>query len=115
MAVGDKAKNRFHIKIMNEELLVVGDISDEYVNKLVEHINIIGEDIASAYPRLPRKRIMGLALMNITDEYYKLKEDYQKKIEELNMLKEESGLLKKRFSKLQQDYDELLKLLEEAE
>lgn len=115
MAVGDKAKNKYYVKILDEELLVVGNVSDEYVNKLAEHINLIGEDIARAYPRLSRQRIMGLALMNIADEYYKLKNIYNKKIEDLKLLQEENRLLKEKFSKLRQEYDELVTLLEEAD
>jgi cell division protein ZapA len=115
MAVGDKAKNKYYVKILDEELLVVGNVSDEYVNKLAEHINLIGEDIARAYPRLSRQRIMGLALMNIADEYYKLKDVYNKKIEDLKLLQEENRLLKEKFSKLRQEYDELVTLLEEAD
>jgi len=95
--------------------LVVGNVSDEYVNKLAEHINLIGEDIARAYPRLSRQRIMGLALMNIADEYYKLKDVYNKKIEDLKLLQEENRLLKEKFSKLRQEYNELVTLLEEAD
>lgn len=115
MAVGDKAKNKYYVKILDEELLVVGNVSDEYVNKLTEHINLIGEDIARAYPRLSRQRIMGLALMNIADEYYKLKDVYNKKIEDLKLLQEENRLLKEKFSKLRQEYDGLVTLLEEAD
>ncbi len=115
MAAGDKAKNKCYVKILGEELLVVGNISDEYVNKLAEHINLVGEDIARAYPRLSRQRIMGLALMNIADEYYKLKDVYNKKIEDLNLLQEENRLLKEKFSKLRQEYDELVSLIEEAD
>ncbi len=115
MAGGDKAKSRVYVKILEEELLVVGNVSDKYINKLADHINIIGEDIARTYPRLSRQRTMGLALMNIADEYYKLKDVYNKKIDDLKLLQEENKLLKEKFSNLRKEYDELLKLLEEAD
>ncbi|MFW6264635.1 MAG: cell division protein ZapA [Bacillota bacterium] len=115
MAVEDKQKNRYSIKIMGEELVIVGKLSDDYVSKLSEHINIIGEEIARAYPRLSRQRILGLTVMNITDEYYKLKNVYNKKIEDLKMVEKENQLLREKYKELKKDYEELLALIEEGD
>jgi cell division protein ZapA len=78
MTVEDKRKHRYSIKIMGEELVVVGDISDEYVKKLAAYVNNIGNDILKTYPRLPRQRIMGLIVMNLADEYFKLRNEHIK-------------------------------------
>ncbi|MEJ6950017.1 cell division protein ZapA [Natronospora cellulosivora (SeqCode)] len=113
MAIEDKHNNRFSIKIMGEELVVVGNLSDDYVNRLSEHINLIGDEISRAYPRLSRQRIIALTIMNITDEYYKLKSVYNKKLEDLKMAEKENLLLKEKYKEIKKDYEELLKLIEE--
>lgn len=115
MAVKDKHKNKYHVKVLGEKLVVVGELSDEYVNKLANHINVIGNEISRAYPRLSRQRILGLAIMNITDEYYKLKDVYNKKIEDLKTVEEENRALREKYDELKNDYEELLSLLEEVD
>lgn len=116
MAVEDKhKKNRFSVKILGEELVVVGDISEKYVSKLVEYINQVGEDITRAYPRLPRRRILGLTMINIADEYFKLKENYNKDMKLCEKLKDENRLLQEQMSSLRKEYKELLALLEEVD
>lgn len=115
MAVEDKHKNKYNIKILGEELLVVGNLSDQYVEKLSNHINVIGEEISRAYPRLSRQRILSLAIMNITDEYYKLKDVYNKKVEDLEELEDENSALREKYNELKKDYEELLSLLEEVD
>ncbi len=113
MAIEDKHKNRFTIKILGEEMVIVGNLSDDYVNNLSNHINLIGEEILRAYPRLSRQRILGLAIMNITDEYYKLKDLYNNKIEDLKLAEIENKNLREKYKEMNKEYDELLSLLEE--
>lgn len=115
MAVEDKYKNKFNVKIMGEELVVVGDISDDYINKLANYINDIGEDITKAYPRLPRQRILGLIIINIADEYFKLKRRYEQKLKDIKLLEGDNKILKEKFNKLRKEYQELLALLEEVD
>lgn len=113
MAIEDKHKNRFTIKILGEELIIVGDLSEEYVNTLSDHINIIGEEISRAYPRLSRQRILGLTIMNISDEYYKLKSVYNKNMDKMKLLDKENRSLREKYKKIKKEYDELISLLEE--
>ena len=113
MAVKDKHKNRFTIKILGEEMVIVGDLSDEYVTDLSKHINLIGEEISRAYPRLSRQRILSLTIMNIADEYYKLKDVYKKKMEEMKMIEKENRELGEKYKEIKKEYEELLNLLEE--
>ncbi|MFP4662025.1 MAG: cell division protein ZapA [Halanaerobiales bacterium] len=115
MAMKDKHKNRFTIKILGEEMVIVGDLSDEYVNGLSNHINIIGEEISRAYPRLSRQRILGLTIMNIADEYYKLKKVYERKMADLKIAEKENRNLREKYKELKKEYEELLTLLEEDE
>ena len=113
MALEDKRKKRFRVRILGHEMVIVGDFSEEYVNHLSNHINLIGEEISRAYPRLSHQRIMNLVVMNITDEYYKLKNVYNNKMRELKELEREYQLLKEKYEEIKRDYDELLELLEE--
>ncbi len=113
MAIEDKHKNRFNIKILGEEMVIIGNLSDDYVNNLANHINLIGEEILRAYPRLSRQRILGLAIMNIADEYYKLKDLYKKKMQDLKLVEVENKNLREKYKEMKQEYDELLSLLEE--
>ncbi len=111
MAVEDK----FKIKIMGEELVVTGDISEKYVSKLASYVNNVAEDITRAYPRLPRRRILGLAIVNIADDYFKLKKNYKEDMAFCEKLKEENRMLQKRMGKLHKENEELLNLLEEVD
>ena len=113
MAIEDKHKNRFKINILGQEMLIVGNLSEDYVNNLSKHINLIGEEISRVYPCLSHQRIMGLVIMNITDEYYKLKNVYNNKMEEFKLLEKENKLLREKYEEIKNDYDELISLLEE--
>lgn len=113
MEVEGKHKNRFTIKILGEEMVIVGELSDKYVNELSKHINIIGEEISRAYPRLSRQRILSLTIMNIADEYYKLKDVYKKKMEDMKKIENNNKNLREKYKEIKQEYEELLNLLEE--
>jgi len=113
MAIKDKHNNRFTIKILGEEMVIIGDLSDDYVNNLSDHINLIGEEISRAYPRLSRQRILGLTIMNIADEYYKLKDVYNKKMQDLKLAEVENKNLREKYKEMKEEYEELLTLLEE--
>ncbi|MCG8512799.1 MAG: cell division protein ZapA [Halanaerobiales bacterium] len=116
MVIEDKYKpekrNKFSIKILGEELIIVGDISDKYVKALTSHINRIGKDLNQAYPHLPRQRLLGLTMVNIADGYFKLNDDYIQQQKDLEMLKRENQKMREEYYKLQGDYKELLELLE---
>ncbi len=96
-----KIKNKYTINILGEELLVTGDKSEKYFTKLESYINEIGIEIVQAYPRLPRRKITSLALINLADEYYKLRAEYLDKLKELKSLRKEN--------------EEIMALLEEVE
>lgn len=102
------AKQKFSVNILGDDLVVSGDISEEYVQKLARYINRMGKEILNTYPRLPRRYLLGLTMINITDEYYKLQNKHQQ-------LKQEYGELKKKLKSLQQDNQELSLLLEEVD
>ncbi len=79
MAEEDKHNNnkkKYKIKIMGEELVVNGKISEDYIQELAKYINKTGEEILDAYPRLPRRYLLSLILVNITDELFKMRNKY---------------------------------------
>jgi cell division protein ZapA len=108
-------KRKYSVKILGEEQTVVGEVSHEYVNKLANYINEVGSEITDAYPRLPRRRLLGLTLINMADEFYKLKNDYLKKARELRKLKEENEELKKKIKEIKKENNEVMSLLEEVD
>ena len=119
----DKLNNKKHtVKILGEELTITGKISKKYVNKLVSYINQVGNEINQAYPNLPRRRLINLALINITHKFFEL-EDKQNEIKlekkeikkENKQLEKENKQLKEQLESLKQDYEELSVLLEEVD
>ena len=117
MTNGDKynKKKKYKVNILGEELTVIGDISQEYIEKISNFINKVGNDINSAYPCLPRRKLLGLAAVNIADELFKLKKNSVQMKKENRQLKKENENLRNKFDSLQKDYRELSVLLEEVD
>jgi len=116
-------KNKYSVEVLGQELTVIGEnISEDYVKKLAFYINEIGEEIDQAYPQLPRRRILGLTLINITDDFYKNREKLKNLVQENKKLKNENKKLKNKNEKLKseieslkEEYEELSILLEEVD
>ncbi|MFO7814785.1 MAG: cell division protein ZapA [Halanaerobiales bacterium] len=110
-----KELNKVSIRILEEDLVVKGKVSEKYVKKLAEHINNIGQEIQETYPRLPRRTLLGLTMVNIADEYFKMKSELQEMKKENKDLREVRDKLIKDNNTLKRDNRELNKLLEEEE
>lgn len=122
-------KEKFSVKILGEEQLIVGDVSEEYVKELADYINSVGTEIIRAYPSLPRRRLLGLTMINMADEFYKLREEYYEKNDKIKDLKSKNYDLKEEIENLQkklkrkekelketkEENEELLTLLEEVD
>lgn len=115
-------KKKFSVKILGEEQLIVGDVSQDYVKDLAEYINSVGNEITRVYPRLPRRRLLGLTMVNMADEFFKLRDDYYEKIDKIKELKsknydlqDELESLKEEFEEIKEENNELLTLLEEVD
>ncbi|ACL69322.1 cell division protein ZapA [Halothermothrix orenii] len=119
MPTGDKSSKgkakKYKVNVLGEEMTVVADVTEEYIDKLIEYINDIGEAITRAYPGLPRRRITGLTLINMADEYYKLKKVYRDRIKEINNLREENKKLQNKINEMEIEQKELISLLEEVD
>lgn len=115
MQYEDKSNKEKHtINLLGEDLTVTG-VSENYVEQLVSYINGIGKEITQAYPRLPRRRLVGLTLINLANKFNKLKKEYNKIKQEKTNLKEENEYLKEQINSLQDEYEELSVLLEEVD
>ena len=117
MTNGDKynKKKKYKVNILGEELTVTGDVSQEYIEKVAKYINRVGNDINSAYPCLPRRKLLGLATVNVADELFKLKQNSLQMKKENRQLKKENENLRNKIDSLQNDYRELSVLLEEVD
>ncbi len=112
----DKHKNKkYKIKILGEKLVVSGEISEDYIKKLAKYINEVGDEILSAYPHLPRRYLLGLTLVNITDELFKLRNNYYELQRKNKKLLAEQEKLKRKIKELKTDNEELSELLEEVD
>ena len=110
-----KEVNKFTVKILDEELVVKGKVSEDYVRDLAEYINKVGQEIQETYPRLPRRSLLGLTMINIADDLFKTKSELQKLKEENEDLKEVRDKLIKDNNSLKRDNRELNNLLEEVD
>ncbi len=117
MANEDKHKNskKYAVNIFGEEMIVIGDVSQDYVKELAGYINKMGEEIKHAYPRLPRRRLFGLSLINLADEYFKLRDKYIDRVKEKKQLENENEKLRKKINSLQKNCEDLSILLEEVD
>jgi len=110
-----KEVNKFTVKILEEELVVKGKVSESYVKELAEYINNVGQEIQETYPRLPRRSLLGLTMINIADNLFKTKSELQDLKEENEDLKEVRDKLIKDNNSLKRDNRELNNLLEEVD
>lgn len=110
-----KEVNKFTVEILDEELVVKGKVSESYVQNLAEYINNVGQEIKETYPRLPRRSLLGLTMVNITDELFKTKSELREIKKENEELKEVRDKLIKDNNSLKRDNRELNNLLEEAD
>ncbi|HKL13666.1 MAG TPA: cell division protein ZapA, partial [Halanaerobiales bacterium] len=98
-----KEANKFTVKILDEELVVKGKVSEDYVRDLAEYINNVGQEIQETYPRLPRRSLLGLTMINIADDLFKTKSELQNLKEENEDLKEVRDKLIKDNNSLKRD------------
>ncbi len=113
----DRAKDRkkFRVDILGENMPVVGNVSREYVESLADYINEVGDDISRAYPSLPRRRLLGLTLLNIADDYQEAKKERDNLQKSREALEQENEELQQEIKRLREENEELLDLLQEVD
>jgi cell division protein ZapA len=80
-----KDKHKVTVQIGGEIYNLKGDLEPEKVQKLAEMLDRRMRKIAQFNPRLSQVKVAVLAALNIADEYLKLEQDYQ---QVMKMLKE---------------------------
>ena len=108
-------KKKFKLNILGDKFTVTGEFSDDYIQKIADHVEKIGREIKNAYPKLPFRRLSHLTMINLADEYFKLRSQCIDLSKEKERLKEANQSLHQELKKLRQENEELNTLLEEVE
>lgn len=69
-------KNRFVVEIYGEEYVMKGTAPEEHIQALAEYVDLKMKDVGDKFPNLPLSKIAVLAALNMADELSKLQEDY---------------------------------------
>jgi len=108
-------KKKFKLNILGDKFTVTGEFSEEYIHKLAEHVEKTGREIRNAYPKLPFRRLSHLMMINLADEYFKLRSQCVDLSKEKERLKEANQSLHQELKKLRRENEELTNLLEEVD
>ncbi|ADQ14894.1 cell division protein ZapA [Halanaerobium hydrogeniformans] len=114
-AENEENKNKFKLNVLGDSFTVTGDFDEEYINKLANYVEKTGKEIKNAYPKLPFRRLTHLTMINLADEYFKLRSRCVELSREKERLKEANQSLHQELKKLRQENEELNSLLEEVE
>ncbi|HEX3011142.1 MAG TPA: cell division protein ZapA [Syntrophomonadaceae bacterium] len=82
----DESKKRFNkvtVEIFNEEYVVKGDENPEYIQMLASYIDRRMKMIQQRNPNLTNTKIAVLTAINLADELNKLQEDYDELVKAL--------------------------------
>ncbi|RCW50489.1 MULTISPECIES: cell division protein ZapA [unclassified Halanaerobium] len=108
-------KNKIKVKILGDTFTVIGEFDENYIKKLAEYVEKVSRDIRNTYPELPYRRLANLTMINLADEYFKLRSDCIDLSREKERLREANQSLHDELKKLRQENKELMTLLEEVE
>lgn len=81
-------KNRLQITIFGQQYTIVGNASSSYIRMVAGHVDEKMKQIAELNPRLDTTKIAVLTAVNIADEFFKLKQDYEELLKILDNKKE---------------------------
>lgn len=79
-------KTRVTLNVAGQDFRLAGGESEEYMRRLAGDLNSRINEVQQQYPQMSTTRCTLLAMLNMADELYKLREDYSeldKKISEL--------------------------------
>jgi len=69
-------KSKVKVEILGEKYTMKGTVNSEYITGLAQYVDKKMKQVSSKNPHLPLSRIAVLAALNIADELSKLQEDY---------------------------------------
>ncbi len=80
-------KNKLSIDIYGQNYTIVGKVSPNYMRMIASFVDDKMRSIAEGNPRLDSTKLAVLSAVNMADEYFKLKQEY----DDLVKLLEEAG------------------------
>ncbi len=105
-------KNRVKLLIASRSYTIIGEDSEEHINKVGKLVDARVKEMADAYPELSNADRAVLAAVNVADEHIKTREKLMRMVETLNQSEQE---LHQKLEQLSQEVEELKLNLEEAE
>ena len=116
----DNNKVTADITILGEKLFITGQSSVEYIEAVADFVNQKLSQLQHNYLKMPRNKIIVLGIMNLADELIKSYQQIEKICQEKDMLaieleksKEAFNLSEAKAQHLEEEYEELLLLLEQ--
>ncbi|ADI02481.1 MAG TPA: cell division protein ZapA [Syntrophothermus lipocalidus] len=74
---------RVNVKIFGEDYVVKGTEDPEYIQMLAAYVDRKMQGISQKMPSLPATKVAVLAALNLADELSKLQEDYDELVKKL--------------------------------
>ena len=71
------AKNKITIEIFGQQYTLKGSASSSHMRLVAGYVDDKMNQLSEANPRLDARKIAVLSAVNITDEYFRLKEEYE--------------------------------------
>lgn len=78
---------RVNVKIFGEDYVVKGTEDPEYIQMLAAYVDRKMQSISQRMPNLPATKVAVLAALNLADELSKLQEDYDELVRKLEEVK----------------------------
>ena len=90
MNVKDKM-NRVNVRILNDHYVVKGNVEKQYIEDVAAYVDLKMKELTLKNPYLSPHKIAVLTAVNITDEYFRLQKDYDELIKLLDEDKQEKA------------------------
>ncbi|MGI6225789.1 MAG: cell division protein ZapA, partial [Peptococcales bacterium] len=81
-------KKRVQVEIFDDNYIVKGNAEDKHILEVADYVDQKMKAISQRNPHLSIKQIAVLTALNIADELYKLQDDYDKILQILEEAKE---------------------------
>lgn len=78
--MNEDQKNRISVTIYGQEYKIVGKASANYMRMIADYVDDKMKQISENNPRLDTLKIAVLSAVNIADEYHRLKQEYDELI-----------------------------------
>ena len=76
--------NRVNVRIMNDHYVIKGHAEKKYIEDVAAYVDLKMKELTLKNPYLSSHKIAVLTSVNITDEYFRLQKDYDELIKLLD-------------------------------